>query len=320
MQKRDDFLRMMKDCEKGRIDMIITKSVTRFARNTVNSIQAIRRLKELGIAVFFEKENINSLAEKSEQMLTILSSLAQGEAESISSNNKWGILKRFQDSTYIISTPAYGYTKNENGELIIQVVEAVVVRRIFRDYLNGKGTHIIAKELSEEGVPTELIDMRLSAMAETFREQLRNPEYQELSFEDRFSMLVDIEWSRRQNNALARLIKSAQLRNNQASIEDIEYHPDRKLDKSQILRLTTGQYIEEHHNIILKSASGNGKTYLACALGIAACRQFYKVKYVRLPDLLDELAVARGEGIFQKVMKPYQKVNLLILDECFSHR
>lgn len=169
--------------------------------------------------------------------------------------------------------------------------------------------------MTNENTLSKLIDMRLSAMADTFREQLRNPEYQELSFEDRFSMLVDIEWSRRQNNKLDRLIKSAQFRSNQASVEDIEYHPDRKLDKAQILRLATGQYIEEHHNIVLKGASGNGKTYLACALGIAACRQFYKVKYVRLPDLLDELAVARGEGIFQKVIKPYKKVNLLILDE-----
>lgn len=154
LQKRDDFLRMMKDCEDGKIDMVITKSVTRFARNTVDSIQAIRRLKELGIAVFFEKEHINSLSEKSEQMLTILSSLAQGESESISTNNKWAAVKRFQDGTFILSTPAYGYTKDENGELIIQEEEAEVVRRIFRKYLNGKGTYVIAKDLSEEGIPT----------------------------------------------------------------------------------------------------------------------------------------------------------------------
>lgn len=153
LQKRDDFLRMMKDCEDGKIDMIITKSVTRFARNTVDSIQAIRRLKELGIAVFFEKEQINSLSEKSEQMLTILSSLAQGEAESISTNNKWAAVKRFQDGTFIIGCPAYGYTKNENGVLILQEEEAAVVRRIFKEYLNGKGTYVIARELEEENIP-----------------------------------------------------------------------------------------------------------------------------------------------------------------------
>ncbi len=154
LQKRDDFLRMRKDCEDGKIDMIITKSVTRFARNTVDSIQAIRRLKALGVAVFFEKESINSLSEKSEQMLTILSSLAQGEAESVSTNNKWAAVKRFQDGTFILGTPAYGYTKDENGELVIQEEEAEVVRRIFREYLNGKGTYAIAKDLSEEGLPT----------------------------------------------------------------------------------------------------------------------------------------------------------------------
>lgn len=154
LQKRDDFLRMMKDCEDGKIDMVITKSVTRFARNTVDSIQAIRRLKELGIAVFFEKEHINSLSEKREQMLTILSSLAQGESESISTNNKWAAVKRFQDGTFILGTPAYGYTKDENGELILQEEEAAVVRHIFREYLNGKGTYVIAKDLSEAGIPT----------------------------------------------------------------------------------------------------------------------------------------------------------------------
>lgn len=154
LAKRDDFLRMMKDCEDGKIDMIITKSLTRFARNTVDSIQAIRRLKELGVAVYFEKEHINSLSEKSELMLTILSSLAQGEAESISTNNKWAAVKRFQDGTFILGTPAYGYAKDENGELIIQEEEAAAVRRIFREYLNGKGTYAIARDLSEEGIPT----------------------------------------------------------------------------------------------------------------------------------------------------------------------
>lgn len=154
LAKRDDFLRMLKDCEDGKIDMIITKSLTRFARNTVDSIEAIRRLKALGVAVYFEKEHIDSLSEKSELMLTILSSLAQGESESISTNSKWAVIKRFQNGTFILGTPAYGYTKDEKGELIIQEEEAAVVRRIFREYLNGKGTYAIAKDLSEKGLPT----------------------------------------------------------------------------------------------------------------------------------------------------------------------
>lgn len=169
--------------------------------------------------------------------------------------------------------------------------------------------------MTNENTLSKLNDMRMTAMAETYMDQLRNPQYQDLSFEDRFSLLVDREWSRRQNNKLDRLMKNAGFRDTQASIEGIEYHADRKLDKTQILRLATGNYIKEKHNIIVKGASGNGKTYLGCAFGIAACHQFYHVQYTRLPDLLDELAIARGEGTYRKVMKKYTKQDLLILDE-----
>lgn len=161
----------------------------------------------------------------------------------------------------------------------------------------------------------KLNDMRLTAMADSYREQLQDNAYQELSFEERFGIIVDLEWSRRKNNKLARLIKNADFRFSNACIENIEYHADRKLDKAQITRLATCNYILDKHNIIIMGASGNGKSYIGCALGVAACRNYYTVKYVRLPDLLDELAVARGEGIFKKVMKQYKTVNLLILDE-----
>ena len=112
-----------------------------------------------------------------------------------------------------------------------------------------------------------------------------------------------------------RLIKKAEFRYPHASIEDIEYHADRKLDKTQIIRLASCTYIAEKRNIIIMGASGNGKSYIACAFGMEACRHYYTVKYIRLPDLLDELAVARGEGIYKKVMKYYKKVSLLVLDE-----
>jgi hypothetical protein len=108
---------------------------------------------------------------------------------------------------------------------------------------------------------------------------------------------------------------SPNFRFNQACIENIEYLADRRLDKTQILQLASCAYIQDKHNIIIKGASGNGKSYLACAFGNAACRQYYAVKYVRLPDLLEELAIARGEGIYKNVMKSYKKVELLILDE-----
>jgi len=102
-------------------------------------------------------------------------------------------------------------------------------------------------------------------------------------------------------------IREAGLNYPGACVEDIEYHPDRKLEKGLMAKLSTCNYIQETHNIIILGASGAGKTYIACALGIAACRNFYKVKYIRLPELLCDLAVARGEGTFQKIMKQYNR-------------
>lgn len=162
----------------------------------------------------------------------------------------------------------------------------------------------------------KLHDMRLSAMADAFENQCNNSAVCEtLSFEDRFGMLVDKEWDKRKNTRLLKMIHSAGFRYPNACMEGIEYHADRNLDKSQMLELSTCRYISEDHHIILKGASGNGKTYIACALGIAASRNFIKARYVRLPDLLNELAVAHGEGTFEKVIKIYQKIDLLILDE-----
>ncbi|MDA8223049.1 IS21-like element helper ATPase IstB [Desulfosporosinus sp.] len=162
---------------------------------------------------------------------------------------------------------------------------------------------------------SKLNEMRLPSMAESFRQQIQDQSFNELCFEERFGLMVDTEWARRKNNKLSRLIRKADFHFSQACIEDVEYHADRKLDKTQITRLSTCTYIQEKHNIIILGASGAGKTYLGCAFGIAANRNFYTAKYIRLPDLLNELAVARGEGVYKKVMKQYKKVSLLILDE-----
>jgi DNA replication protein DnaC len=158
--------------------------------------------------------------------------------------------------------------------------------------------------------------MKLTAMASELDNQLKDPKvYGTLGFEDRVALITDAEWNRRQANKLARYIKNAHFSEASASIEGIEYHADRKLDKAEILRFATCQYITQGHHIILKGASGNGKTYLACALGNAACRKFKTVKYVRMPELLDELSVAKGCGELKKTIRAYQKVDLLILDE-----
>ena len=158
--------------------------------------------------------------------------------------------------------------------------------------------------------------LRCSAMAAELEKQLSDPNtYNALAFEERLALIVDAEWNRRQKNKLAKYIRDAGFSIPGACMEGIEYIPDRKLDKTQMLRFQTCKFIEDGHHIILKGATGSGKSYIGCALGNAACRKFYTVKYIRLPELLDELNVAKGLGTFKKAVKTYQKVNLLILDE-----
>jgi len=161
----------------------------------------------------------------------------------------------------------------------------------------------------------KLHEMKLSSMAEAFRNQTQDQTFAGLTFEERFGLIVDMEWAKRKNNRLARLIQNAGLSESSACLENIEYSADRKLDKGQMTSLATCNYIQEKHNIIILGAAGAGKSYLACAFGVTACRNFYAVKYIRLPELLNELAVARGEGIYKKVIKEYKRISLLILDE-----
>lgn len=152
-------------------------------------------------------------------------------------------------------------------------------------------------------------------MASAFKEQLTDPQFQNMSFEDRFGLTVDKEWCTRKSNHLKKLIKQAGFSEPSACVEDIEYHPDRKLDKNQLARLSSCNYIAEHHNVMLLGATGSGKTYLACALGMAAVRNYLAVKYIRLPELLVDLSIARGSGTIRKVMAQYKKYSLLIIDE-----
>jgi DNA replication protein DnaC len=127
--------------------------------------------------------------------------------------------------------------------------------------------------------------------------------------------MVDAEWTSRRNNRLDRLIRNAGFSMPEAAVEDIEYHPDRELDKALITRLSTCNFVEEHHNVIILGATGSGKSYLANAFGATAARMLHTVRYVRLPDLLGELAIARAEGTYRKAMKQLKQIDLLILDE-----
>lgn len=161
----------------------------------------------------------------------------------------------------------------------------------------------------------KLIEMRLTAMADAFRIQLDDKSMEEIPFEDRFGMLVDIEYTSRKNNRLKRLIRNAELEQSDACIAGIDYTSGRKLNKSLINRLTTCEYITEYRNIFISGATGSGKTYLACAFGLEACKQYYTVKYIRLPDLLLDLEAARSEGAFAKALSKYTTPLLLIIDE-----
>ena len=161
----------------------------------------------------------------------------------------------------------------------------------------------------------KLQEMHMGIMAQYLKEQIKDPSYNEMLFEDRIGLLVDAEWTNRKNNRMTRLIKNAEYAIPDACIENIDYNSDRKLDKTQILRLAACNYVLEYHNVVVLGATGAGKTYLACALGIAASRNFYTAKYVRLPDLLTELAIARGDGTYRTAMKHYKTCKLLIIDE-----
>jgi DNA replication protein DnaC len=161
----------------------------------------------------------------------------------------------------------------------------------------------------------KLREMKLAVMASKFQEQINSDSAKGLTFEERFGFLVDAQWASRKNNRLAGLIRKAGFPFPGACLEDVEYHADRQLDQPLIARLGTCVYINEYRNIIILGATGNGKTWLSNAFGIAACRSFKTVRYVRLPEILAELAVARAEGTYNRVIAAYKKVKLLILDE-----
>lgn len=152
--RREEFRRLIADCEQGKIDIVLCKSISRFARNTVDLLKTVRHLKELGIEVRFEKENISSLSSDGELMLTILASFAQEESRSISENVKWGIRRRFKAGTAgVRNKSVFGY-RYDGGKYVVVPEEAEVVRLIFRDYIEGVPLRKIAERLREMGIKT----------------------------------------------------------------------------------------------------------------------------------------------------------------------
>lgn len=154
-KKREQFNQMVQDAQDGKIDMIITKSISRFARNTLDCLKTVRKLKEKNVPVFFEKENINTMDASGELLLTIMSSIAQQESESLSKNVKIGLQYRFQQGKMSLNYNRFlGYTRDEEGKLVIVPEEAETVKRIFREYLEGGSTTGIAAGLEADGILT----------------------------------------------------------------------------------------------------------------------------------------------------------------------
>jgi DNA invertase Pin-like site-specific DNA recombinase len=153
--ERPEFQKMLTLARAGEIDLILTKSISRFARNTALVLETARELKELGVEVVFEKDNISTFTGDGELMLTVLSSFAQEESKSASENLKWRYRRKFEQGELAVNATRFlGYDKNKQGELVINPIQAKVVERIFADYVSGKGSFVIAKELNAEGVRT----------------------------------------------------------------------------------------------------------------------------------------------------------------------
>lgn len=156
--------------------------------------------------------------------------------------------------------------------------------------------------------------LKLFGMAEGFAQQLEQPETHSLSFEERFSLLVDRESNVRENRRLSRLLQLAKLKQ-QACVEDIDYKHRRGLDRSLIATLVSCDFVRSHHNVHLTGPTGTGKSWIACALGHQVCRQGLSVKYERVPRLLEALRIARGDGSLGKKLAHLAKQDLLILDD-----
>ena len=173
---RPRFMQLIQECKDGKIDRIITKSISRFARNTLDCLKYIRELKEKNIPVFFEKENINTMDSKGEVLLTIMASLAQQESQSLSQNIKLGLQYRFQNGEVRVNHSRFlGYTKDEEGNLIIEPAEAEVVKRIYREYLEGASLLQIGRGLEADGILTGA--GKTKWRPETLKKILQNEKY-----------------------------------------------------------------------------------------------------------------------------------------------
>jgi len=160
----------------------------------------------------------------------------------------------------------------------------------------------------------KLRELRLTGMQKALIEQMDLPDRDALSFDERFGVLVDCEYTERENRRLKTRLKRARLRQT-ATVEDIDYRHPRGLDKSLMLSLAGCDWIRQHHNVILTGPTGTGKSYLACALGNKACREGYRVLYFRIARLFQDLAIAKADGRYDKLLRALARSQLLVLDD-----
>lgn len=160
----------------------------------------------------------------------------------------------------------------------------------------------------------KLQQLRLTGMRQALEEQLHMPDIEALGFEERLGLLVDREYTLRESRRLKARLAKAKLRQN-ACVEDIDYRAPRGLDKALMTQLATGRWLREHLNCLIIGPTGVGKTWLACALAQQACRQGFTAGYLRLPRLFRELAIAKGDGRYHKLLNEFAKTDLLILDD-----
>jgi DNA replication protein DnaC len=161
----------------------------------------------------------------------------------------------------------------------------------------------------------KLYALKLNGMAEGFREQILQPAAaQDLAFEERFALLVDRQWTWKENKRIKRLLKDAHLKL-QACVEDIDYRTPRGIEKSVLLSLASCSWIRNHQNLLISGPTGAGKTFLACALAQKACREGFRSLYLRLPQFFYQIALARADGTYGSLMKRFSKTHLLVLDD-----